>query len=257
MTTALPFATTTDATINTAIPLSSFEKVKNAYNNRDYDEIIRQATDTIACIQQLELLSLLEHRTHAFSMKGNFDASAQNAQTMVKYAPTLPQGYLCLGKLLSMQGKQKAALKVYQEGLENVSTEDPAYGQLLQAKKTADEKNNQHFDLVSALPLEVKDEIVTLVTEQERSSLFHVSTIWSQRLEHCQKAWKNIYNDHGQDGDIIVSQMLPKIVKHISHLKLTTTMKEVWLKYLEHLENGHFAKLKSLELTGMFILYTT
>ena len=258
MTTALPFVTTTDATANTAIIplLSSFEEVKNAFNDRDYDKAIRQATDTITRIQQLELLSLFERRAHALSMKSKFRAAAQDAPTLVEYAPTLPQGYLCLGKLLSMQGKQIAASKVYQEGLENVPMEDPAYEQLLETKKTADKKNNHHFDLVNALPLEVMDEIVTLLSEQERSGLFDVSTIWSQRLRNCQKAWKNIYIKHDHDGDIVVSQVLPNIAKHISHLTITPRLKEVWLKYLEHLENGHFTRLKSLELTSKFMPYT-
>ncbi|KAG2217234.1 hypothetical protein INT45_012693 [Circinella minor] len=248
MSTTSSVATTTTI-INTATPLSSFEKVKNAYNHRDYGEIIRQATNTIVHIEQLELLLMLEHRAHALGMKSKFGAAEQDAETMIKYAPTLPQSYLCFGKILSMQGKQKRALKVYQEGLEKVPTNHLAYGQLLQAKKMADEKNNQHFDLVSALPLEVKDEIVKLLSETERSNLFDVSTTWSQRLENCQEAWKYIYNDLGYVGVIAVSQVLSKIAKHINHLTITAINKEVWLKYLELLENGHFRNLKSLELT--------
>ncbi|KAG2217236.1 hypothetical protein INT45_012695 [Circinella minor] len=246
MSTASSVATTTTI-INTAIPLSSFEKVKNAYNHSDYDELIRQATNTIVHIEQLELLLMLEHRAHALGMKSKFGAAEQDAETMIKYAPTLPQSYLCFGKILSMQGKQKRALKVYQEGLEKVPMNHLAYGQLLQAKKMADEKNNQHFDLVSALPLEVKDEIVKLLSETERSNLFDVSTTWSQRLENCQEAWKYIYNDQ-YDGVIAVSQVLSKIAKHINHLTITSINREVWLKYLELLENGHFKNLKSLEL---------
>ncbi|KAI7852716.1 hypothetical protein BDC45DRAFT_606977 [Circinella umbellata] len=239
--------------INTGTPTSSFEKVKDAYNHRDYTEIIRQATNTIAHIEQLELLLVLEHRAHAFSMKSKFGAAARDAETMIKYAPTLPQGYLCFGKLLSMQGKQARALKVYQEGLDKVPTNNLAYGQLLQAKKTVAKKNNQHFDLVSALPLEVKDEIVKLLSEEERLNLFDVSTTWSQRLENCQKAWKYIYNDHGSDGAIAVSQVLSKIAKHINHLTITEINREMWLKYLEVLENGHFRNLKSLELTDLML----
>ena len=253
-TTPVTIATTM---INIGTPTSSFEKVKNEYNHRDYDEIIRQATNTIAHIEQLELLLVLEHRAHAFSMKSKFGAAARDAETMIKYAPTLPHGYLCFGKLLSMQGKQARALKVYQEGLDKVPTNNLAYGQLLQAKKTVAKKNNQHFDLVSALPLEVKDEIVKLLSEEERLNLFDVSTTWSQRLENCQKAWKYIYNDHGSDGAIAVSQVLSKIAKHINHLTITAINREVWLKYLEVLENGHFRNLKSLELTGKYSLYTT
>ncbi|KAG2217565.1 hypothetical protein INT45_006732 [Circinella minor] len=248
MSTPSPFITTTTV-INTAIPSSSFEKVKNAYDHGDNDEIIRQATSTIAHIEQLVLLSILVQRAHALSMKSKFGAAAQDAETMIKYAPTLPQGYLCFGKLLTMQGKQTRALIVYQEGLEKVPTNDPAYGQLLQAKKMADEKNNKRFDLVSALPLEVKDEIVSLLLEEERADLFDVSTTWSRRLENCQKAWRYIYNKHGYYGDIAVSRVLPKIAKHISDLIITTTEDKVWLKYLEHLENGQFRNLRSLQLT--------
>ncbi|KAG2222694.1 hypothetical protein INT45_013508 [Circinella minor] len=188
---------------------------------------------------------MLEHRVHALSMKSKFETAAQDTETMIEYAPTLPQGYLCFVKLLTMQGKQARALKVYQEGLENVPTNDPAYGQLLQAKKMADEKNNQRFDLVSALPLEVKEEIVVLLSEEERVNLFDVSKItWSRWLENCRKAWKHIYNDDYNDGGIAVSQVLPKIARHIIDLIITTSEKDVWLKYLEHLQNGDFINLK-------------
>ena len=187
-----PSSVITTTTINTAIPSSSFEKVKDAYDHGDNDEIIRHATSTITQIEQLVLLSILVHRAQALSMKSKFGAAAQDAETIIKYGPTLPQGYLCFGKLLSIQGKQIRALLVYQEGLEKVPTNDPAYRQLLQAKKIADEKNNKRFDLVSALPLEVKDEIISLLSEEERAELFDVSTTWSRRLENCQKAWKYI-----------------------------------------------------------------
>ncbi|KAG2216252.1 hypothetical protein INT45_010118 [Circinella minor] len=251
MRTSSPGTTAETTIINTAIPIPSFENVKNAYDHREYDEIIRQTTDTIAHIEQMELLWLLERRAYALSMKSKFLAAEHDAETMIEYAPSLPQGYLCFGKLLSMQGKQKRASKVYQEGLEKVATNDLAYGQLLQAKKRVDEKSNYHFDLVSALPIEIMDEIVSLLSEAERSDLFHVSTTWSQGLENCQKAWKYIYNDHPSDDDIAVSRILPKIAKRISHLVITAIEKKVWLKYLEHLEKGHFRNLKSLGLTVM------
>ncbi|KAI7847606.1 hypothetical protein BDC45DRAFT_341840 [Circinella umbellata] len=244
MNTASPVTTVTPI-INTDLALSSFQKVKDAYNLHDYNEIIRQATNTITHIEQLELLFILDQRAHALGMKSKFRAAEQDAETMIKYAPILPQGYLCFGQLLSMQGKQKRASKVYQEGLEKTPTNVLAYEHLLQAKKRVDEKSNQHFDLLSALPIEIKDEIVRLLSEEERLNLFGVSTTWSKRLENCQEAWKYIYN-----GDLVVPRILPKIAKRINHLAITATMEELWLKYLEQLENGYFQNLKSLKLTA-------
>ncbi|KAI7847600.1 hypothetical protein BDC45DRAFT_341792 [Circinella umbellata] len=244
MNTASPVTTVTPI-INTDLALSSFEKVKNAYNLHDYNEIIRQATNTITHIEQLELLFILDQRAHALGMRSKFRAAEQDAETMIKYAPILPQGYLCFGQLLSMQGKQERASKVYQEGLENIPTNDLAYEHLLQAKKRVDEKSNQHFDLLSALPIEIKDEIVRLLSEEERLNLYGVSTTWSERLENCQEAWKYIYN-----GDLVVPRILPKVAKRINHLAITATMEELWLKYLEQLENGYFQNLKSLKLTA-------
>ncbi|KAI7853254.1 hypothetical protein BDC45DRAFT_606809 [Circinella umbellata] len=237
MSSASPVITTA-----TAIPMT-FEKVKNANDSDNNNEIIRQATGIEGHVDQLEFLLMLEHRAHALSMKSNFEAAAQDAKTMIEYAPTLPQGYLCFGKLLTMQGKQARASKVYQEGLEKVSTNDPAYGQLLQAEKMADEKNNHCFDLVSALPLELKDAIVILLLEEERANLFNVSTTWSRWLENCPKAWKYIYNE-----DVAVSRVLPKVAKYIKHLVFNEMTEEIWLKYLEHLENGDFRNLESLEV---------
>ncbi|KAI7847136.1 hypothetical protein BDC45DRAFT_26069 [Circinella umbellata] len=236
--------------MNTAIPIPSLEKVTNAYDHGEYDAAIQQATNAIKYIEQFELLWVFERRALALSMQSQFQAAEEDAKAMIEYAPTLSQGYLCFGQLLSMQGKQKRASNVYQEGLEKVASNDLAYGQLLQAKKMVDEKTNQHFDLVSALPIEIMDEIVLLSKEEERANLFDVSRIWSQRLENCQNAWKYIYNNHWHSRIMAVARVLPKIEKHIHHLTIKTTMEKAWVRYLEDLENGYFRKLKSLEVIG-------
>ncbi|KAG2218678.1 hypothetical protein INT45_013344 [Circinella minor] len=249
MSIALPVTAATTI-INTALPSSSFEKVKNAYKLHDYDEIIRQATHAITHIEQLELLFILDQRAHALSRKGQFGAAEHDAETMIKYAPTLPQGYLCLGQLLSMQGKQKRASKVYQEGLEKIPTNDLVYGQLLQAKKRVDETKDRHFDLMSALPIEIKDEIVKLLSQDEKFNIFDVSTTWSEWLENCQVAWKYVCTYYYHVEDMTVLEVLPKIGKHIHHLTLTGTSEKLWLKYFEHFENGLFCNLKWLDITG-------
>ena len=227
----------------------SFDKIKNGYKNDNHNETIEIASDATAHINQLKTLSVLDHRAHALSMRCKFEAAIEAAITMIKLAPTVSSGYLRLGNLFSMQGKQTRAVKVYHDALKKVPSNDTDYEQLVQGEKVADEKNNRRMDLMTALPSEIVDEIVTsFLLEDERVKLLFVSKSWLERLAKSEIAWKTIYNDHESSGHFSVAQALPFIARRIENLTIREIKRPLVIKYLQHLGNGDFTRLKSLEI---------
>ena len=229
--------------------VSSFDEAKNSSKNNNYNKTIEIASDTTAHMNQLKMLSVLDCRAHSLSMRCKFEAAIDDATTMIKLAPTVSLGYLRLGNLLSMQGKYAKAFKVYKDALKKVPSNDTGYEQLEQGEKVANKKNNRRMDLMTALPLEIVDEIVTtFLSEKERVKLLFVSKSWLERLANSQIAWKTIYNDHEPSGHLAVAQALSFIARRIENLTIWGIQEPLVIKYLQHLENGDFTRLKALEI---------
>ena len=75
----------------------------------------------------------------------------ENAEEIITYAPEWSIGYLRLGNLLHMQGKQSAAISLYEKALMKISGGDPGYQQLIQDKRNAEEKSKRYVDMISTL----------------------------------------------------------------------------------------------------------
>ncbi|KAI9489813.1 hypothetical protein BDB00DRAFT_875911 [Zychaea mexicana] len=234
-----------------------FDNVKAAFNKRNYEDTIERASKAITQIQRLQLLTVLDHRAYAFGMKSNFEAAVKDAEAMITYESSIAAGYLRLGNLLCMQGKSGKAVEIYGEALEKVPRDNPAYSRLLECKTMADQKNEHRFDLVSALPLGILDDIITLLSEKERAMLLDVSKTWRERVAACPLAWATIANNIDIVSDAMTVRAIPYVVKHIKNLRIDTHEDEIWLKYLSHLENGDFKKIRSLTLTEAIVSHMT
>ncbi|KAI9252819.1 hypothetical protein BDA99DRAFT_540815 [Phascolomyces articulosus] len=240
-----PFTTTLD----TAATLLSLDEIKHAFSQNDYEETIQLASAAVARIQHTQLMSLLDRRAFAFGMQGKFDKGVKDANTMIQYDSGSSAGYLRLGHLLKLQGKQKMAIQVYEDALEkgHVLKDDPGYELLIQEKKLAEVKNEHRFDLLAAIPFDLVDEIIQNISEIERAiALLEVSGSWHRRIAQCKSSWTTIENDNSADDDMIMVRALPYISSHIKNLELNTVTPGAWLAYMDHLEKGHFTRLKSL-----------
>ncbi|KAI9250430.1 hypothetical protein BDA99DRAFT_575361 [Phascolomyces articulosus] len=238
----------------------SFDLIQNAYRNHNLDQVIDLSTDAINHVYQSYFISVLDARAHAFGIEGHFSKAIRDAEEMIRYAPTQAIGYLRLGQLLSIQGKQSAAIKIYEKSLamvEKQDGDDPAYVELIQRKKRAMEKSEQRLDFITMLPLEIVDAIFEDFSEPAMFRCMAVSTRWREILLNCPKAWAKVYHNHfyyessvyqvGRTPAIL--RALPHIARHIKNMEAIINSMETGQIYLELFENGAFQNIKTLELS--------
>ncbi|CDS10810.1 hypothetical protein LRAMOSA11296 [Lichtheimia ramosa] len=75
-------------------------------------------------------------------------------------APTSALGYLREGYIHDIRGLRLEAIRVYDQGLNHVSTEDPAYQLVVKAKSSSEEALNYRLDFMSHLPPDILSNIV-------------------------------------------------------------------------------------------------
>ncbi|KAI8137596.1 hypothetical protein BJV82DRAFT_718013 [Fennellomyces sp. T-0311] len=228
---------------------NSLSNAKHAIDNCDYDQAVDLASIAIDNIQRLQLLTALDHRAYALGMKSKFDDAVKDAQDMIQHGPAIVTGYLRAGELYAMQGKYAYAISTYEKGLEKVSKEDPEYTRLIDAKKAAVEKNVRCVDFIACLPVEIGDDIIINLPEKSKAICLAVSRIWRTRIMGCRLAWVDLINDD-ESADIVIATAVPHIAPYVEDLTITTENLQVWLRYLEYMENGSFSKVGSLEVTA-------
>ncbi|KAI8144405.1 hypothetical protein BJV82DRAFT_607229 [Fennellomyces sp. T-0311] len=226
---------------------NTFSKVRIAIDQCSYGQAVDLASATICQIQQLVLATVLNHRAYARGMQGKFDEAIDDAQRVINYQPTIAMGYLQLGNLYRMQGKQSRAIDTFETGLRCVSTDNSQYTLMIEGKEAATKQNETRVDFLAKLPLEIVDDIIALLSQEHKSACVDVSTVWRRNVLRCSKAWVALTGDDGT-GDDPLSNLLPFIAPHVEHLTVNTSSDYVWQRYLFGMRNRKFSKIQSLDL---------
>ncbi|KAI9246704.1 hypothetical protein BDA99DRAFT_526726 [Phascolomyces articulosus] len=231
----------------------SLNKTRNTLTQLKYHEAVHHATKALDEIQQYQLIALLDMCAHSHTLKNKFDLAIENANDMIKYAPHWPIGYLRLGNILDIQVKYSSALGVYEEALEKVSREDPAYSRLMQLKNMAAVQSQRYVDLIILLPTELTVNIIKQLPEKDKWICFNVSRRWRQKIiDNSATIWKKIYSDDADTDSVLdaaIACMLPNVAEKVQDLTINTRSHNTWLRYLEYIENGRFKMIKSLRIT--------
>lgn len=157
--------------------------------------------DTIArTTQELEELTNedLEHlhrRALAFVICGKFESALEDASTMVSLSPSSALPYLCMGHIYAQQGRYGAAIHVYDQGLQAVSSDDQQQ-QLSKARSTAQSHNDTRIDFIKRLPTHddvFKKMVEHILPESKETTIqtnqlyeyMNVSRAWRERLLQC------------------------------------------------------------------------
>ncbi|KAG2219522.1 hypothetical protein INT45_002839 [Circinella minor] len=234
---------------------------RNAFITKNNSQLVHHATQALTEIQKYQLVSLLDICAYARGMKSKFELAIENAEEIIHYAPEWSIGYLRLGHLLDMQGKSAKSIEVYEEALEIISQQDDpvTYHQLIQLKKAAVERNETRIDFIVMLPPELTSNILLQLSEEDRSTSFHVSTVWRKwMMENGSIVWKELLNSNTEwfnfqrfQTAIKIANTLPYIAQHVKNLTLNGQRKDIWERYMEYMGNGNFKGLKSFTITAV------
>ncbi|KAI7857952.1 hypothetical protein BDC45DRAFT_346832 [Circinella umbellata] len=249
--------------------ISSFSKISKAVDDHDYKDAVQCASVTIDQINQSLLFSVLDYRIHALCNIYNYEAAICDAKHMVSLAPSLPLGYLRLGNLYTIQGKQKEAIKTYETALKNSfptlplkenDNNDPnsihhrqqeQYQNLIQRKNTAIEQYEKRIDFISMLPKELSSSILAKLNKESKSECLETCKKWREILLACPMAWYTMnMNNSNFMLEAQIESMLSDIAPNVRYLSLDTVGKLTCSKIIQEMVNGIFCNLKSLRITA-------
>ena len=225
--------------------------VEVAVNGQDYSQILQVTSEALLHIHEA-LVSMLDLRAYVLLMKGKFSEAIKDAEDLISYEPVLATGYLRLGDLYQMQGKQQSAINMYDIGLRSASVEHPDYIRIINSKELAVQKDEKRIDFLASLPTEIVDDIITLLPTQSRYVYLQVSSIWRSKIFECTNIWKKFSCDTIAEDDYLTSAV-PYFAAHVEELTIDTRKRRAFLHYLRTMKNGNFAKLRSLRLDSKYV----
>ncbi|KAI8150000.1 hypothetical protein BJV82DRAFT_6468 [Fennellomyces sp. T-0311] len=195
-----------------------------------------------------QLVALLDNRAHALGVQGKFEAAVKVAQQIIVHMPTLSTGYIRIANLYRMQGMQRHAIDAYAAGLHSVSPDDPRYLHLGDGMAGAKQQAEKRIDFVGLLPVEIVEDIVTLLPTEYRLRSLQVSKTWRKKVLECARAWREC-----NDYDVTDASMIAQVAPHVKHLTIGTGNEQTWSDYLISIMEGHFTKIRSFHLTVKFL----
>ncbi|KAI9259643.1 hypothetical protein BDA99DRAFT_98380 [Phascolomyces articulosus] len=233
---------------------TSFKNLEVAYTHHDHKQTIQLASTAVDQILRLQLNATLNYRAYAFGMNSQFSQAVKDAHDMIIYNPTSAIGYLRLGSLYQMQGKQVKAIEAYRLGLQSVSQNDADYAQLVCGKELATEQNEKRIDFLQQLPVEVANRIIVMLPHETKAAGLVVSSVWRKRILECGKAWTTLSTGDDDPGtsddnnttsiDTRIASSIHEIARYVEYLTLDSQDQRLCTKYLLCMRNGQFSKIK-------------
>ncbi|KAG2221550.1 hypothetical protein INT45_004544 [Circinella minor] len=245
----LPNYSITNSSSNEA----SFEKVKNAISEFDYEKTINLALTAINTIKRTQLTIAYDHRVYGRIQQYKYEAAVQDIEKIIEYNPDLGTNYFKLANVLDLQGKQEKVYQVCDEALKKKKTseKDSLYGQLVQLKNAANEKRTRRIDPLAVLPVKLDERIFTALTTKDLVTLMYISSLWRQRVLQCEAAWETVSDIPNHRPNAL--RVLPQVAKYIKKMTLCTEKTTIMSRYLEFIDDGVFTKIESLSLKVSYI----
>ncbi|KAI7875022.1 hypothetical protein K492DRAFT_211184 [Lichtheimia hyalospora FSU 10163] len=164
------------------------------------------------CIQ--EQLKHLDNRARALASCAQFESALRDATTMQQLVPSSVAGYLCAGHVYSMQGRQKASIDIYDQGLASVRLSNPSRQQLVEAQYAAQEQDSTVIDFIKELHGDIVENIASRILSgkiapSEIREYLGVSRVWGEKLLLCvQDLHVQSTEDDGSDNDVDLFEQL-------------------------------------------------
>ena len=178
--------------------------------------------DQLTC----QLMEKLNERAATLTREAQFDLALQDAALMTRIVPSSSVGYLRAGNIYQQQGRQRAAVMVYEQGLDKVSPSQSGYAQLNRYRSHALEvEDSKRIDFISRLPMEIVVlNIVPLLldplepmTLDQRYPYLSVSTTWRQRILQA-----NVLNFSLYNSIAMTPYQHEQLIRYVPHIKSFT-----------------------------------
>ena len=181
--------------------------------------------DSTHCLQRCvqEQLGYLDNRARALASCAHFEAALRDAATMQELAPTLAAGYLYAGHVYSLQGRQYAAIDIYDQGLAAIPLSDPSRQQLVDARSMAQGKDSKCVDLIKDFPLDIIEHIVPRILSEEEiapnelEEYLGVSRVWREKLL---LGVRELHIEGRTDDDLGGNDLLEQVAPYCTALTL-------------------------------------
>ncbi|KAI8145599.1 hypothetical protein BJV82DRAFT_666842 [Fennellomyces sp. T-0311] len=229
---------------------NTIQSLNNAIEGREYLRTIQFASDVINQVRQSNLLlALLDVRSQAYSMNGQFELALSDGEQMIKAAPTSVAGYLRKGDLLSLYGRQKKAIATYCQGIQAVQLNPTKAEHLLLAKSKAEILIEKRVDFVAALPADITTKIIAQLPQSTKAVCLTISKMWRNRVIESANAWKRLVVNDNQEY-IQLFRAIPTVGQNIQDLILDTSSEMSRSACINNLREGYFTSIRSLEMTA-------
>lgn len=199
-----------------------------------------------------QMIELLAERAKLLADGAQFDHALHDAATIRALAPASSVGYLLAGDVYQMQGRQRAAVSMYEDGLASVPENEDGYTHLSNRRTDALHADAKHVDFISQLFLDnVVNVIFPIILDSELSTetpcpYLYVCRAWRRR----------ILENYGLRFQVTVSiiqgqhDQLVKFADHVKSLAIIDFYESANDFYADILKKAHFPKLNILTIRG-------
>ncbi|CEG81427.1 hypothetical protein RMATCC62417_15636 [Rhizopus microsporus] len=249
-----------------------FMDAQDAFKQSKFDEAA--ALFTRALTLEPDHATILDCRSACYEKLGDYPSALADAKKTIHAAPADARGYLRAGKLLSLQKKYKAAIKIYATALERVKPDDKRYSVIITMKTSAERALSppKSLDFMTILPYDVKAMIFSYLSFDRRVQCMAVSKRWRQFALDWNGMWRDLdFGNRGVNQHTIKRYMSYAKGRHIRRLALSDMEQSMMEKvlnliisedcqYIETLEFKHCVLphtlfLRVLRLMGKHLVY--
>lgn len=183
-------------------------------------------------------------RSATRALAGKFADAQRDAELVILIAPSSAKGYLCKGKIYALEGRQAAAIRVFEKGLNKAASTDPDYDALKRALRAARMQSKKRVDFISMLPEEILTRIWSDLSGPEE--YVYISKRWRDRLTQCPDPWRSIslYSSFSEHFTL-----LPWIGKHIETVEYWSRSRRQAMIFFDNLTSGKLNRLRQLKFT--------
>ncbi|KAI8148288.1 hypothetical protein BJV82DRAFT_653443 [Fennellomyces sp. T-0311] len=217
---------------------------------RDYNRINNDATAAITQLIESQLYVLSDIRAYARAMQGYYNGAYEDAIQMIDCAPELGAGYVRLGNVYSISGRQLEAIEAYDEGLEKEKSDQTQIERLRAGKAAAIAKNETRIDYLKELPIELANNIIQKLSEGDMSICLSVSSVWRKRILDCSFAWTHMVITGGQK-DLRLVSVMSSAGRYVESLDINTNNGRLHALCLEAMIDKRFDKIRTLKMKAI------